>query len=61
MPRPVGACLSQSTLAEIFQEGDPKVTRDSEGYWLESADLDPYIDDGARLQQEATALLNLRP
>jgi len=54
-----GEDFDLDTLAEIFQEGDPKVTRDSEGYWLESADLDPYIDDGARLQQEATALLNL--
>ena len=53
-----GEDFDLDTLAELFQEGDLKVTSDSEGYWLESVDLDPYIDDGARLHQEAAALLS---
>lgn len=45
------------TLADLFREGDPTIAVDNEGYYLSFADPNDLIDNGSRVYEVASSLL----
>ncbi|MGW6791882.1 hypothetical protein [Streptomyces chartreusis] len=52
-----GHTFDLDTLVELFREGDPKVSKEEDGCYLSSSQLDGLMDDGGRLFEAATHLL----
>ncbi|WP_328365564.1 hypothetical protein OG800_35495 [Streptomyces sp. NBC_00445] len=52
-----GHSFDLDALVELFREGDPKVSKEVDGYYLSSSELDGLIDDGGQLLSTATRLL----
>ncbi|MGW6962386.1 hypothetical protein [Streptomyces chartreusis] len=52
-----GHTFDLDALIELFREGDPKVSKEEDGYYLSSSQLDGLMDDGGRLFEAATRLL----
>ncbi|NUV64874.1 hypothetical protein [Streptomyces sp. CAI-85] len=44
-------------LMELFRDGDPKVSKEKDGYYLSSAELEGLMGDGGRLIEVANRLL----
>lgn len=52
-----GHAFDLDALVELFRVGEPKVGKEDDGYYLTSSDLDGLMDDGGRLFEAATRLL----
>ncbi|MGW2851493.1 hypothetical protein ACWDAZ_05460 [Streptomyces sp. NPDC001215] len=52
-----GHPLDLDALMELFHDGDPKVSKEEDGYYLSSAELEGLIHDGSRLMEVASRLL----
>jgi hypothetical protein len=52
-----GDVFDLDALVELFAEGEPRVSKESDGYYLASAQLDGLIDDGGRLVATGSLLL----
>ncbi|TGB14397.1 hypothetical protein [Streptomyces sp. MZ04] len=57
MARLEGNVFDLDALVELFAEGEPQVSKEAEGYYLASAELEGLIDDGGRLLATASQLL----
>ena len=56
-----GDVFDLDALVELFAEGEPRVSKESDGYYLASAQLDGLIDDGGRLVQPAPCCCGILP
>ncbi|MFJ3777548.1 hypothetical protein ACIPX0_38240 [Streptomyces sp. NPDC090075] len=52
-----GHTFDLDALVELFRSGDPKVSKEDDGYYLGSSELDGLMDDGGQLVAAATRLL----
>lgn len=52
-----GHVFDLDALVELFREGEPKVSKEDDGYYLSSSELDGLMGDGGRLVEAATRLL----
>ncbi|MFF7525968.1 hypothetical protein [Streptomyces pseudovenezuelae] len=52
-----GDSFDLDTLVELFPEGDPAVSKEGDGYYLSSAELDGLLDDKGQLVATADRLL----
>jgi len=52
-----GHVFDLDALVELFREGEPKVAKEEDGYYLASSELDGLMDDGGPLVEAATRLL----
>ncbi|NEB01227.1 hypothetical protein [Streptomyces sp. SID13726] len=52
-----GHTFDLDALVELFREGDPRVSKEEGGYYLNSAELGGLMDNGGRLFEAATNLL----
>ncbi|MGW2783406.1 hypothetical protein ACWC3X_19470 [Streptomyces populi] len=52
-----GHAFDLDTLCELFSDGDPQVSKETDGYYLASDDLDGLIGEGDHLVEIASLLL----
>ncbi|WP_427923848.1 hypothetical protein [Streptomyces sp. cg40] len=52
-----GHAFDLDTLCELFSAGEPQISKENDGYYLGSHDLDGLIDDAGRLVEIASLLL----
>lgn len=46
-----------ATLVETFADGDPKVVRNADSFYIEASALDPHFGDGGQLHEIASVIL----
>ncbi|MFF4362966.1 hypothetical protein ACFY1U_35225 [Streptomyces sp. NPDC001351] len=52
-----GHVFDLDTLCELFADGEPRVSKESDGYYLASDELDGLINEGGRLLEAASLVL----
>lgn len=52
-----GHVFDLDTLVELFEQGDPQVVKEADGYYLKSARFDGQASDGGQLVETGTRLL----